>query len=78
MIVHDTASHVMTDLEQCRGGLAQRLRAVCPSPEMDAAPAVVAKIQLGKSWLVAARKGGVSAALLLKPGKREFDVFAGT
>jgi len=67
----------MIKVEECRGGLAQRWRAVCSSPEMDAAPPVVVQIQLGKSWLVAARKRGFGAALLLQPGKRELDVLAG-
>src|SRR5579871_2878413 len=41
---------------------------------MDAASAVVAKIQLGKGRPVAARKRSFGATLLLQPRKRELDV----
>jgi hypothetical protein len=67
----------MTDVEQCRGGLAQCWRAVCSRPEMDVTPAVVAEIQLGKSRLIAARKCGFGAALFLQPRERELDVLTG-
>jgi hypothetical protein len=67
----------MTKVEQFRGRFAQCQRAVHSGSEMDVAPPVVAQIELGKSWLVAARKCDLRAAPVLQLGKRELDVLAG-
>ena len=69
---------VVFGVEQTGGGLAHRRRAIRSGAKMHAAFAVIAQIQLGKCGLVAARKRRPGAALFLQPGKREFDVLAGT
>ena len=68
---------VTTKVEHPSGGLAQCRRAVCSGPEMDAARAVVAQIQLGKSRSIPARERGLGATLLLQPRQRELDMLAG-
>jgi hypothetical protein len=69
---------VVLGVEQTGGGLPQRRRAIRAGAKMHAAFTVVAQIKLGKCGLIAARKRRPGAALFLQPGKREFDVLAGT
>src|SRR5438477_3984289 len=68
---------VALGVEQTGGDLAHRRRTIRSSAKMYAAFAVITQIQLGKCRLIATRERRLGTALLLQPGKREFDVLAG-
>lgn len=68
---------VAIGVEQSGGALLHRPRAVRSGTKMDAAFAVVAKIELGKCGPVAPRKRRLGAALFLQLGEREFDMLTG-
>ena len=68
---------VVFGVEQAGGSLAHRRWAIRSGTKMHAAFAIITQIQFGKCGLVAAGERRLGAALLLQPGKREFDVLAG-
>ena len=69
---------VVFGVEQSGGGLPHRQRAIRSGAKIHATFAFIAQIQLGKCRLVAARERRLGAALFLQPGKREFEVLAGS